>query len=133
EDIVFKDNVTHRCTSNAQPWTATKTGPIPQSRSLVRPGAYSLYNTYRTFTVAPGGRSMLDVAIGGVSITCTPAARGAPATDQIVIAQAVIGRDGSFAGSGSQSGVFAGAPATFSYSFAGNFKGQDRSGATIAT
>jgi hypothetical protein len=131
EDIVFRDNVSHRCTSNDQSWTAVKTGPIPQA-ALAAAGKYSLYNTVRTFAVAPGGRSLVNVAIGGVAIACTPLARNAPQADQIVIPQAPIAADGSFAARASRSGVFAGAPATFTYSFTGSFQGADRNGAPTA-
>jgi hypothetical protein len=133
EDILFKDNVTHRCTSNTQSWSAIKTGPIPQLTSLVQAGKYSLYNGGRTFSVAPGRRSMLNIAIAGVSVACIPAASGAPSSDQIVIAQAAIKPDGSFAGKASQNGVFAGSHAKFTYSFTGNFQGLNSSGgATVA-
>lgn len=131
EDVVLKaDNVTHRCTTNTQSWTAAKTGPIPQRASLVQAGAYSLYNSYRTFSVAPGKRSMVNIAIAGVAIACTPTEAGVPTTDQIVIAQTPIRPDGSFAGKSSQSGVFAKAQAKFTYTFTGNFQGQDSSGNT---
>jgi hypothetical protein len=132
EDIVFKDNVTHRCTSNTQSWTAVKTGPIPQPTSLLRPGKYSLYNSYRTFSVAPGGRSIVNIAIGGVSIACTPAGKSVPTSDQIVIAQAAIKPDGTFAATAMQSGVFAGAPAKFTFTFTGAFQGPSSNGATTA-
>jgi trimeric autotransporter adhesin len=133
EDVVFKDNVTHKCTSNTQSWSASKTGPIPPPASLVQAGKYSLYNGSRTFSVAPGGRSMLNIAIGGVPIACAPAASGAPTGDQIVIPQGAIKPDGSFAAKASQNGVFAGVPAKFTYSFAGNFQGLDPTGAvTVA-
>jgi hypothetical protein len=76
---------------------------------------------------------MLNIAIGGVPIACAPAASGAPTGDQIVIPQGAIKPDGSFAAKASQNGVFAGVPAKFTYSFAGNFQGLDPTGAvTVA-
>ena len=95
-----------------------------------RAGAYSLYNTYRTFSVAPGGRSMVNVAIGVVPIACSPRARDVPSTDQIVLPRVAIGRDGSFSATATRSGVFAGSPATFTYAFSGNFRGADATGRT---
>jgi hypothetical protein len=133
EDVVFTDNVEHRCTSNAVSWSAAKSGPIPQASSLVKAGKYSLANnSYRTFSVAPGGRAMLNVAIGSVRITCLPAARGVPSSVEIVIPETAIGADGSFEGKATQSGVLAGAPATITSTFSGWFQGQSRSGYTVA-
>jgi hypothetical protein len=75
---------------------------------------------------------MVNVAIGGVPLVCTPLARSAPGADQIVIAQTAIAADGSFSGKATRDGVFAGAPAKFTYSFTGSFQGQDRSGRPTA-
>jgi len=134
EDIVFRDNVTHHCTTNDQSWKATKSGPIPQKTSLVRAGDYHVNsNTYNTFSVAVGNASVQNVSIGvGVSIACTPTESGVPMTDHIVISQARIMPDGSFTGTSTQTGVFAGAPAKITYWFAGNFQGLDRYGRTTA-
>jgi hypothetical protein len=133
EDVVFTDNVEHRCTSNTVSWSAAKSGPIPQAASLVKAGKYSLANySYRTFSVAPGGRTMLNVAIGSVRITCLPAARGVPSSVEIVIPETAIAADGSFEGKATQSGVIAGSPATITSTFSGWFQGQSRSGDTVA-
>ena len=59
-----------------------------------------------------------------VTITCLPAVTGAPGQVQgFAIPEATINPDGSFTGKATQSGVFAGSPATITYSAAGNFQG----------
>jgi hypothetical protein len=134
ENIVFHDNVTHTCTTNNQSWKATKFGPVPRPKSLIRTGSYNVNsNNYNTFSVSPNRRSVQNVSIMyGVTIACSPAENGTPGTEQIVIAQAAIRPDGSFAGKSSQSAVFAGAPAKITYSFAGNFQGLDSQGRSTA-
>jgi ribosomal protein L12E/L44/L45/RPP1/RPP2 len=133
EDIVFKSNVTHTCTTNNQPWTAVKSGPIPKQTSLVAAGNYSVNsNTYKTFSVAAGGKSVQNISIASVPITCVPAAAAAPGGDKIVIPQTSIGADGSFNGTASQTGVFAGVQAKFTYSFAGDFEGLTSTGVSSA-
>jgi hypothetical protein len=134
EDIVFKDNVKHQCTTNNQSWKATKSGPVPQTKSLVRTGSYNVNsNNYNTFSVSADRRSVQNVSIAyGVTIACSPTESGVPTTDHIVIPQAAIRPDGSFAGKSSQDAVFAGAHAKITYSFSGNFQGLDSSGRSTA-
>lgn len=132
EDIVFTSNVRHTCTTNSQPWSAVKSGPIPKLASLVVAGNYMVNgNTYKTFSVAAGGRSVQNISIAGVTIACAPAATSAP-YDKIVIPQASISSDGSFHATASQSGVYDGAQAKFTYSFVGDFEGLTAAGASSA-
>ena len=59
-------------------------------------------------------------------MACTPG--GGRYDDHLTIAHAVINPDGSFAATGSQTGVFGGQNATFKYSFTGNYEGFSTSG-----
>jgi hypothetical protein len=136
EDIVYTDTATHHCTSNDQSWTASKTGPVPQRASLVSSGSYSGANPQNgygfTFSVSPGGRSLVNVSIPYVKIACVPPLSGAPSLDHLGIARGTVRADGSFTATGSQSGVFAGLPARFTYSFTGSFQGLNTAGRATA-
>ena len=129
EDIVLKDSSNRTCTSNNQPWTVPKAGPIPQATSMLAAGKYS--DGYFTFSVS--GSKVLDVTNYVVNITCLPAVTGAPGQVQgFAIPEATINPDGSFTGKATQSGVFAGSPATITYSAAGNFQGLSSNGPLTA-
>ena len=135
EDITFKDaTTTHTCTSNNQAWTASKNGPIPQPKSLVVPG--KPYSGTVIFSVSAAGTQVRNVTTYNyVSIACVPAVSGAPTSDQgsrFSIPAVAIKRDGSFAGRATQTAVFANAPATITFSVAGNFQGLNGAYATAA-
>jgi Divergent InlB B-repeat domain len=108
--------------------------PKPQpvsTRSLAAPGSYSAplssghYYGF-SFFVSPGGTSMVNVAVADI-LACTPAG-SFPNSDEIVIPKVAIQPNGSFAGTGSQQGVFDNAKAKFTYSFAGYFEGATPNG-----
>ncbi len=134
KDMVFPANgTTETCTSNEQTWTATHdSDPVP-TNSVAVPGSYTSSGSTRvTFSVS--GTSLLNVAVpslGGI-IGCTdptyPNGIGIGVTPPITIPTVAIGRNGSFAATETQSGVLNGAPAKFTYSFAGNFEGATPAG-----
>ena len=135
EDITFRDGTTsHTCTSNNQPWTAAKNGPIPQPKSLVVPSKQ--YSGPVIFSVSAAGTKVQNVTTYNyVYIACAPAVSGAPNSDQgsrFSIPEVAIKPDGSFAGRAVQKGVFGTAPATITFSVAGNFQGLNGSYATAA-
>jgi hypothetical protein len=136
EDITFREGTTtHTCTSNNQPWTSAKNGPIPQPKSLVVPGKqYSGGSVI--FSVSAAGAKVQNVTTyNPLSIACVPAVSGAPTSDQgsrFSIPEVAIKPDGSFAGRATQKGVFGNAPATITFSVAGNFQGLNGSYATAA-
>ena len=126
---MLKDHSNRTCTSNNQPWTVAKSGPIPQPKSMLAAGKYS--DGYFTFSVS--GSKVLDLTDYVVTITCLPAVTGAPGQVQgFAIPEATINADGSFTGKATQSGVFAGSPATITYSAAGNFQGLSERGPLTA-
>ena len=57
-----------------------------------------------SFFVAPGGTSLLNVAVTDI-VACTPAG-SFPDVDQLVIPQVTVQPNGSFSGTGTQQGVF---------------------------
>ena len=92
------------------------------------PGSYSgsTHQGYGlSFYVAADGTQMQDVSIPTVGIACTPTNSFA---DQLNVASIPIGADGSFTSTTTQTGVLSGAPATFTYTFSGNFAGTTATG-----
>jgi hypothetical protein len=132
DTVVFPANgTTETCTSNVQPWAATHDPQPAPTKTVAAPGSYSVplssghYYGF-SFFVSPGGTSMVNVAVADI-LACTPAG-SFPNSDQIAIPKVAIAPNGSFAGSGSQQGVFDNAKAKFTYSFAGYFEGATPSG-----
>jgi hypothetical protein len=127
EDMRYTDSagVHHTCTTTGQSWTASRSGPNPTS--LVRAGKYSGYSAGRalSFTVGPG--RLNTIAVPQTALTCAPGGGGA-GDASFAIPQTPIKADGSFSVKTSQTGVFAGATASFSYSFAGSLQGLDARG-----
>ncbi len=113
------------CTSNDQSWTATLSREPLQHKIVVEPGNYSGSNGQTgsgvTFSVAPGGRSMLNISVPTTDLPCTPAK---VATDHLAIPQVPIEANGSFASTTSQQGVFNGEAAKFTYTFVGHFEAE---------
>ena len=66
-----------------------------------------------------GGTSLQDITIPAVNLDCTPGNGGA--SNELSIASAKINSARSFTGTATQTGVFAGQPAKFTYLFRGNF------------
>jgi hypothetical protein len=117
EDIAFASGTTTSCTSNEQSWTATNYREPPQKIVAV-PGPYSGGSI--TFSVAPGGKSMLNVSVPLTYLTCDPS--GA-INDHFAMLQVAIRSDGSFSATTSQEGVLSGSNAKFTYTLKGYFEG----------
>ncbi len=92
------------------------------------PGSYSgltHQSTALSFYVSADSTHMQDVSIPTVVIGCTPTNNF---DDQLNVASIPIGTDGLFTSTTMQSGVLSGAPATFTYTFSGNFTGTTATG-----
>jgi hypothetical protein len=124
EDIRYTDSTGAHitCTTNRQSWTASRSGPAPTLKTLARQGPYAGtgYGRALSFTVAPS--RVNTISIPSTGLYCAPGGGGTNDTT-FAIPQAALKRDGSFSAKASQTGVFAGATATFSYVFSGNFEG----------
>jgi hypothetical protein len=134
EDIVFASGTTASCTSNDQSWTATLYREPPQKKTIVEPGNYSGSNGQNgngiKFSVAPGGKSMLNISDTYTLLSCMPSSG---ANDHLGILQVAIKPDGSFTSETSQDGVVNGVNAKFTYTIDGYFEGPTPAGAaTVA-
>ena len=136
EDIAYNNGTANEtCSSNDQTWTATRAPQPSQQKYAVSAGSYMGVNPQGggypiTFSVAAGGKSLSTIAIPEVAVSC---ATGSPNVPSFSILQAAIRSDGSFAATGSQTGVFGTyANAKFTYAFTGYFEGMNAAGAAIA-
>jgi PKD domain len=135
ETLAYTAAAAYDCTSNDQSWSATRDAQPAQTTS--RPPAGSYTGSYPTdvyepitFYVSGNQADLQDIAIPSVSLTCAPgdAAVGEPFT----IASATLNADGSFSATSTEDGVYDGYPATFTFTFQGNFHGVAPSGAARA-
>jgi hypothetical protein len=134
EDVRYTDSAGAHllCTTNRQSWTAARSGPLAAAKTLVVPGNYTGTGGGGyplSFTSLAGKTAVATVTIPGTVLACTGA--GSTSDRTFAIARVVVGRDGSFSGKASQTGVlgaFQGASATFSYTFSGNFQGRNADG-----
>ncbi|MDX6209173.1 MAG: hypothetical protein QOE24_1564, partial [Frankiales bacterium] len=80
-----------------------------------------------TFFVSANGGSLQDVSVPVAQLSCVP--DGQTAYDQLQVSSVPLRSDGSFSSTTTQTGVFSGHPATFTYVFAGRVNGRASSGA----
>ena len=117
-------------TAVAAQFVAGKTSPTP-TKSVAVPGPYSGSNGQNgngiTFSVAPGGKSMLNISDTATSLSCTPSGG---VSDHLVIPNVAVKSDGSFSATTSQSGVLSGVNAKFNYTIAGYFEGPTPAGSS---
>ncbi len=135
EDIAFASGQPVLCTSNAQSWSASVYREPPQRRTFAQSGSYSGSSGQSqgsfTFSVAPGGRSILNISDGATYLSCTPSGYE---EDHLTIPQVDIQPNGSFNSTTSQNGVLNGHNAKFTYTIAGYFEGTNppNGAATVA-
>ena len=122
ETVKYNNGIAYTCTSNKLTWTATRDAQPAQTTSAPPAGSYSgaTWQGYGlSFYVSSSRKSLQDIALPAVILDCTPGA--ASPDSELSIAAAAISSTGSFTGTATQSGVWKGYPATFTYLFRGNF------------
>ena len=134
ETLKFTDSAARTCTSGTQSWTATRDAQPPQTTTPPPAGSYTATNPQTgwpiTFYVSSSQTSLQDISIPTVGLNCAPG--NANVAEPLGIASAPLKSDGSFTVTTTQSGVYNGNPATFTYTFRGNFHGAGPSGAARA-
>ncbi len=134
ETFTSADSTARTCTSGNQSWTATRDTQPPQTTSPPPAGSYTATNPQTggaiTFYVSSSKTSLQDISIPAVYLDCTPG--GATPAEPFAIAAASLKSNGSFTATTTQSGVYAGHKAKFTYAFRGNFHGLAPSGAARA-
>jgi hypothetical protein len=130
ETVTFTDTTAHTCTSNNIGWAVTRDAQPAQPTTLPPNGNYSgsaldvNYGAPVTFTVS--GATLQTVSLPNVYMDCAPGA--ATAFSPISVSSIALNADGSFNSTTTQSGVYNGHAATFTYVFNGHFHGVDHLG-----
>jgi len=126
EVMKFTDSAARTCTSGTQSWTATRDSQPPQTTTPPPVGSYSARNPQNgqpiTFYVSASKTSLQDISIPFVGLDCTPPGDANP-TEPLGIAAIPLKPNGSFTATTTETGVYAGFPAKFTYTFRGNFHG----------
>jgi hypothetical protein len=128
EDVAY-DGGASSCTSNVQPWSATRNSQPAPPTSPPPPGSYSGVNGQNgfgiSFFVNVGSSQIQDVYDSSVSLSCLGGGR---TFDHLGIDEIPIAPDGSFSSATTQIGLFNGGPATYTYALRGHFHGNDNAG-----
>jgi hypothetical protein len=126
ETLKFTDSTARTCTSGSQSWTATRDTQPPQTTTPPPVGSYTATNPQNNepikFYVSSSQTSLQDISIPFVNLTCAPPG-DAIATEPLGIASIPLKSDGSFTATTTETGVYAGFPAKFTFMFRGNFHG----------
>jgi hypothetical protein len=134
ETLKFTDSAARTCTSGTQSWTATRDAQPPQTTTPPPPGSYTAFNPQTnlpiTFYVSSSKTSLQDIYISTVGLSCAPG--GTAPSEPFAIASVPLASNGSFNTTATETGVYAGFPATFTYTLQGNFHGVAPSGAPRA-
>jgi hypothetical protein len=130
ETVTFTDTAAHTCTSNNLGWATARDAQPAQPTTLPPDGNYSgsaidvNYGAPVTFTVS--GAILQTVSVPNVYMGCAPGTT--TAFSPISVSSIVLNADGSFSSTTTQSGVYSGHAATFTYVFNGHFHGVDHLG-----
>ena len=131
ETVVYDiSNVVNRCTTDLQPWSATRDSQPTQTTTAPADGSYTAVDPDTdygagdpiTFYVASSGRELENIAMTDVTVYCTETTA---TQDHLTLSSAAVSATGAFSGSETQSGVFAGTAAKFTYVFKGDFEGKN--------
>jgi hypothetical protein len=131
EDVTFNNGTAYSCTTGPQTWSATRDTQGTQTTSP-QPGSYKVSSNYQinqggSLYVSGDGTKLQDVRVS-TTLACTPSNTSLNG-GHVQFASIAIGSDGSFSsGTVTESGVIDSVPATFTYTFSGNFHGTDTSG-----
>ena len=127
ETVAFDNGTAFSCTTDDQHWAALRDAQGAQTAAAPPAGSYTgASDGYTlTFFVANDQQSLQDVTVPA-QLGCAPSH---PAlSDRLVISSVALAANGSFNTTGSQDGVWGGAPATFTYVLRGHVHSVNASG-----
>jgi hypothetical protein len=134
ETLTYTGAAAYSCSSNNQSWTAFRDSQPAQTTSAPPVGSYTGTNPQTgqaTISFNVSSNSLQDISIPDVIVTCAPG--GGSVTEPLGIASITLVKSGwSFSSTTTDSGVFEGHPATFTYTFDGNFHSVGSSGSERA-
>ncbi len=132
EDLSY-DGGASSCTSNVQPWSVTRNSQPAPPTSPPPPGRYSGANGQNgngfAFFVDVVSSQVQDVYDSYVGLSCLG---GGSTSDHLGIDAIAIAPDGSFSSTTTQTGLFRGGVATYTYTLSGHFHGNDNGGYRLA-
>ena len=128
ETVTYNDGTLQTCTTDPLPWTLTRDAQGSQAAAPAPAGSYSagqvVSSQLLTFYVSTDSSHIQDVSIFN-TLACAP--NGKTFNDTFTLSSATINPDGSFTSTQSHNGVLriaaANFPATYTYTFTGNFHG----------
>ena len=130
EKITYTDSVARTCTSKVQTWSAARDTQPAQPTTAPPTGSYSGNESQNgnglSFYVSADQKRLQDVTFPLVGLNCAPG--NTWINDHISVASVALTADGSFTSTTTQTGVIFGLPATYTYSFRGNFHGVNAAG-----
>ena len=132
EKISFNNGSQISCTTNPQTWSATRDSQGTQTTSPPPPGSYTVTTLQsrggvNSLYVSADSAHLQDVTVQTL-LECTPSYSSGVA-DHVQFASISIAADGSFTSGGvTDTGVIGNEPATFTYTFSGNFHGTTTAG-----
>ncbi len=134
ETLAYTGSTAYTCTSGSQSWTAAEDAQPAQTTSPPPAGSYTGTNPQNgvafTFYVSSSQTTLQDISIPTVYLTCAPG--DASFQDHLGIASTPLNANGSFSATATQHGTHDGYPATYTYTFSGNFHGEAPSGVARA-
>ena len=134
ETVTYTDSTARDCTTDSQTWKVARDSQPTQPTTAPPAGAYkgseSQNGNGMSFAVSTDQKSLQTVSIPLTGLDCAPGNGGFG--DHLSVASIAIGSTGSFSSTTSASGTVSGHPATFTYTFRGNFHGVNASGAERA-
>jgi hypothetical protein len=127
--------LTHKGTATGRTATTEARDAQPAQTTSPPPvGSYTGTNPQNgqpfTFYVSGSQTTLQDISIPLVDLTCAPG--GTQVQDHLGIASIPLNANGSFSATATKNGIYDGYPATFTYTFSGNFHGEAPSGAARA-
>jgi hypothetical protein len=132
ETLTFTDSAARTCTSGNIAWTVAREAQPTQPTTLPPRGSYKgtalgvNYGAPVKFYVSGNQAQLQDLSIPTLYLNCMPG--NASPSNAIVLPAITLASNGSFNTTSTQSGVWNGNPATFTYVFRGHFHGVDASG-----
>jgi hypothetical protein len=136
ETLAYSASAKEICRTNTQTWIATRDTQPVQTTSPPPAGSYAGTNAQNggepglSFYVSSTRKTLQDIFVPWTYLACAPG--DTTIVNQIGIASATIAAGGSFKGTATQQGDYAGHAATFTYSFDGTFHSVGPSGAERA-
>jgi hypothetical protein len=129
--VTYNNGTSYTCTSDTVPFSATRDQQATPQPTSVTAGDYT-GDYFSAGTEAPvtytvsSDRKTIESVASDVDVRCSPG--GAAGGADLVIGSIPLAADGSFSGTATSTGTFAGQPASFTFAFSGHAHGTSSTG-----